>query len=99
MVVATWLQFEKCASSPLRLALRVASRTLNLCENKLRLGCSRSNKLKPDMVLDLTHNTEFTDDEIRQWYKGFLKDCPDGQLRIEKFKEIYAGFFPHGKFC
>lgn len=34
--------------------------------------------------------------EIKKWYKGFIKDCPTGQLTRSDFNEIYAQFFPHG---
>lgn len=44
----------------------------------------------------LQENTNFNRDEIKQWHKGFMKDCPDGQLSKEKFKEVYAQFFPGG---
>ncbi|XP_058301908.1 neuronal calcium sensor 1 [Hylobates moloch] len=39
---------------------------------------------------------EITEKEVQQWYKGFIKDCPSGQLDAAGFQKIYKQFFPFG---
>src|SRR5690242_6759126 len=70
------------------------------------MGCSTSKTtallLTDDDVDFLTKNTRFTGKEIRDWYTGFQRDCPDGKLTKKKFMEIYKMFFTSGspeKFC
>ena len=55
-----------------------------------------SGKLGPEALNDLSENTEFTEEEIRTWYKDFLKDFPSGQLSIDQFKDVYIQHFPNG---
>ena len=35
-------------------------------------------------------STEFNEHELKQWYKGFLKDCPTGRLNLDEFQQLYV---------
>ena len=54
------------------------------------------NRLRPEALGELAENTDFSEDEIRKWYKEFLTDFPDGHLSIDQFKDIYVQHFPNG---
>lgn len=56
----------------------------------------KNSKLKKEVVNQLVNETYFTEKEIRQWYKGFVKDCPSGHLTEQGFLRIYKLFFPQG---
>jgi hypothetical protein len=57
-------------------------------------------------AFSLTHYTSVTviicfaflvsEKELKQWHKGFLKDCPNGLLTEQGFIKIYTQFFPNG---
>ena len=50
----------------------------------------------------LKTNTRYDEDTIQQWYKGFMKDCPEGKLSPPMFIKIYGKCFPCGnaeEFC
>uniref|UniRef100_A0A0X3P0T2 Neurocalcin homolog n=1 Tax=Schistocephalus solidus TaxID=70667 RepID=A0A0X3P0T2_SCHSO len=53
-------------------------------------------KLRSEVIDELVRTTPFTEQEVHEWYHGFLKDCPAGQLTIDDFQRIYTTFFPYG---
>ena len=53
-------------------------------------------KLSKDDLRQLRQATYFDKRELQQWYKGFLSDCPLGQLSEEEFVKVYKQFFPFG---
>nr|CUU97719.1 hypothetical transcript [Hymenolepis microstoma] len=54
---------------------------------------TKQTKLKAETVEELTRLTSFNEQEIQQWYRGFLKDCPSGQLTVEDFQRFYCALF------
>ncbi|KAF9329076.1 Neuronal calcium sensor 1 [Linnemannia elongata] len=59
------------------------------------MGRSQS-KLTTEELKDLQRCTRFDKKELQQWYKGFIKDCPSGELDKTEFQKIYKQFFPFG---
>lgn len=53
-------------------------------------------KLSKDELKLLRDRTLFDKRELQQWYKGFLRDCPSGQLSEEEFAKVFKQFFPFG---
>ncbi|KAI9823495.1 MAG: Neuronal calcium sensor 1 [Sarea resinae] len=59
------------------------------------MGKSQS-KLPQNELEYLLKATHFDKKELHQWYTGFLKDCPSGNLTKPEFQKIYKQFFPFG---
>ena len=55
-----------------------------------------SSKLSKEQLKELKEATHFESKELQQWYKGFLRDCPSGQLTKEDLRRVYKQFFPFG---
>lgn len=53
-------------------------------------------KLSKDDLKALRLATYFDKRELQQWYKGFIRDCPSGQLSEEEFIKVFKQFFPFG---
>ncbi|KAL3093180.1 hypothetical protein niasHT_022630 [Heterodera trifolii] len=59
------------------------------------MGKSQS-KLSSEKIRILAKQSNFTEKEIRRWYRGFRRDCPNGLLTEMGFQKIYKQFFPQG---
>ncbi|XP_031638085.1 neuronal calcium sensor 2 isoform X2 [Contarinia nasturtii] len=67
------------------------------------MGClgSKDRLTKEDMEFLKSH-TRYDEVTIKEWYKGFKQDCPNGRLTPAKFVDMYKMFFPSGnaeEFC
>ncbi|KAL0133568.1 hypothetical protein PUN28_000952 [Cardiocondyla obscurior] len=67
------------------------------------MGCfgSKEKLSKEDMDFLKSH-TRYDEATIKEWYKGFKQDCPNGRLTPAKFVDMYKMFFPSGnaeEFC
>lgn len=57
---------------------------------------SRKKGIATMVDFNLYENNFILNDNIVIRYKGFLKDCPSGQLDKTEFQKIYKQFFPFG---
>ncbi|GMT28280.1 hypothetical protein PFISCL1PPCAC_19577, partial [Pristionchus fissidentatus] len=90
-------------SSPISLLLFQPPPLPSLSSTHLSMGLKGSKpKLSKEDLEFLKKNTNFTEEQIKEWYKGFVQDCPKGHLTKEQFIKVYKDFFPSGSaegFC
>ncbi|XP_077267389.1 neuronal calcium sensor 2 isoform X1 [Temnothorax americanus] len=69
----------------------------------IKMGCFGSkDKLSKEDMDFLKSHTRYDEATIKEWYKGFKQDCPNGRLTPAKFVDMYKMFFPSGnaeEFC
>ncbi|XP_023224729.1 Kv channel-interacting protein 1-like isoform X1 [Centruroides sculpturatus] len=53
-------------------------------------------RFRPEAIDTLCQLTKFNKRELQLMYRGFKQECPSGMVKEEKFKGIYAQFFPRG---
>ena len=54
---------------------------------------NRKTKLKKEEPDELIEGSRFTQKEIEDWYKGFMKSCPSGFVSTKDFQDMYSDFF------
>lgn len=60
------------------------------------MGRNQSKNIKPELLEELLHVTGFSEQEIYEWYRDFIKEYPMNHLTMREFKKLYANFFPFG---
>jgi Ca2+-binding EF-hand superfamily protein len=53
-------------------------------------------RYKPEEIEKISSKTKFSKSELQVMYRGFKQECPAGIVNREKFKSIFAKFFPLG---
>jgi len=53
-------------------------------------------RYRPDSLAQICKTTKFSESEIKRMYRGFKAHCPNGMVKEDTFKIIYAQFFPQG---
>ena len=84
--------------------MKIASSSYNPPHRRRRSrsGRSRRGKGHASAVLNqedvdyLKRNTRYDEQEIKEWYKGFKTDCPDGTLSKTKILDMYSMILPAG---
>lgn len=56
----------------------------------------RQSKLAPKTLAELRNQTNFTVEELQEWYKEFKASWPKGSLTEDEFKGVYSAIFPLG---
>ena len=62
------------------------------------MGNQKTITLKPENLKELAKETDFTENQIKDWYKSFLKNHPSGFCSKHEFKKTYADLFPEVAF-
>jgi len=59
---------------------------MGLLQTKPRLSDAEIQKLK--------EATKFSETEIEQWHRIFMRECPDGRITAAKFRALHSDMFP-----
>jgi len=59
-------------------------------------GHSKDMDLAKEDLDFLLKNSKFSEKDIRDLYKSFIEDCPNGKFTPLKFQQMYSLFFPSG---
>jgi Ca2+-binding EF-hand superfamily protein len=57
---------------------------------------SDAESLSEENMQFLLNNTNFNRDQLNEWFNGFKRDCPKGQMDFDLFLKFYSNFYPNG---
>ena len=66
-------------------------------DNYQILRLTRPARYKPRPLEQLVLETGYSQEEVKQLYRAFKQECPEGRADEETFKEIYRKIFPLGE--
>ena len=64
--------------------------------------CNAKQPIRQQDLEYLKAHTQYDENTIVEWYKGFKRDCPSGRLTPGRFVDLYQTFFPRSdakQFC
>ena len=62
-----------------------------------RMFCKTGSYLRPDDMKYCISKTNFTEDQIIEWFHRFKKDCPNGRLTVDQLRTLFRQAYPYGK--
>ena len=69
----------------------------------IKMGAKKSKtSLDSEELNYLMKHTNLDGATVKQWYSGFLRDCPNGKMTQDQFFSMYRMLIPEGnteKFC
>lgn len=71
--------------------------SIHITATRNQMGKKESkHQLVQEEIEDLRLTTEFNEEELRRWFKGFHEKCHKGKMSKTKFAEMYSKHFPCG---
>ena len=61
-----------------------------------RMFCKTGSYLRPDDMKYCISKTNFTEDQIIEWFHRFKKDCPNGRLTVDQLRTLFRQAYPYG---
>ena len=62
-----------------------------------RMFCKTGTYLRPDDMKFCICKTNFTEDQIIEWFHRFKTDCPNGRLTNDQLRKLFRQAYPYGR--